>query len=139
MNKYYKDDVQVILNLRDAWRYTLENIDEPFTLDFACKVNENIIEGALDYYVWAMRSQLFWDGNKRTSNICANKLLIENGRGILMVKEKHLNEFHIHLSAFYESNDSKHLKRFLYDKCLYGIDFEKQHKRNVKKDMDFDI
>lgn len=179
------DDVQVILNLRDAWRYTLENIDEPFSLDFACKVNENVsrnesldwgvlrygtvgisgvdyvptipvkeevekkidllldnenvIEGALDYYVWAMRSQLFWDGNKRTSNICANKLLIENGQGILMVKEKHLNEFHVHLSAFYESNDPGQLKQFLYDKCLYGIEFEKQRIRNKKKDIDLEM
>jgi len=179
------DDVQVILNLRDAWKYTLESIDEPFSLDFACKVNENVsrnesldwgvlrygtvgisgvdyvpsipvkeevedkidvflknenvTESALDYYVWAMRSQLFWDGNKRTSNICANKLLIENGKGILMVKEEHLNEFHVHLSEFYESNDSRQLKHFLYDKCLYGMEFENQRTRDKKKDIDLEM
>ena len=28
-------------------------------------------EKALNYYLWAIKSQLFWDGNKRTSNIVA--------------------------------------------------------------------
>ncbi|PWA11192.1 death-on-curing protein [Pueribacillus theae] len=171
------DDVQVILNLRDAWRYTLDNIDKPFSLEFACKVNENVarneslnwgvlrdgnvgihgvshvpevperekvekkikeimeiendVDRALSYYVWAMRSQLFWDGNKRTSNICANKLLIESGSGIVTVKEENLKEFHVLLSKFYETNDSKQLKQFLYDKCLYGMTFQKEN--NMKK------
>ena len=32
---------------------------------------ESTTEEALNYYLWAIRSQLFWDGNKRTSNIVA--------------------------------------------------------------------
>lgn len=28
-------------------------------------------EKALNYYLWSIRSQLFWDRNKRTSNIVA--------------------------------------------------------------------
>ena len=42
-------------------------------------------EKALNYYLWAIRSQLFWDGNKRTSNIVANAILISNGKGILNI------------------------------------------------------
>lgn len=166
------DDVQVILNLRDAWKWMLNNIDRPFTLEFACKINENVsrneslewgvlrngevgihgvkykpdipikgvvedkikkilciesdVDKALSYYVWAMRSQLFWDGNKRTSNICTNKLLIESGNGIVTIQEKHLNEFHLLLSDFYETNHPILLKQFLYDNCLYGIEFQKK-------------
>lgn len=169
------DDVQVILNLRDAWRYVIDHVTEPFTLDFICKVNDhvsrnenldwgvlrcgdvgisgvtyrptipvqneveykiseflsndNVIDGSLDYYVWAMRSRLFWDGNKRTSNICANKLLIENGKGIITITEEHLPKFHVLLSDFYETNNSEKLKLFLYDKCLHGITFEKNIRR----------
>ena len=33
------DDVQVILNLRDAWKFTLKSIEDPFNLEFACKIN----------------------------------------------------------------------------------------------------
>ncbi len=34
------DEIQCILNLRDAWKYVINNIDEKFDIDFICKVNE---------------------------------------------------------------------------------------------------
>ncbi len=36
------DDIQAILNMRDAWRYLLGTIDEPVTLEYVCKLNEFI-------------------------------------------------------------------------------------------------
>ena len=33
------DEINCILNLRDAWNYVLSNIDEEVDLDFICKVN----------------------------------------------------------------------------------------------------
>ena len=33
------DEINCILNLRDAWNFTLSNIDANITLDFICKVN----------------------------------------------------------------------------------------------------
>ncbi len=36
------DDIQAILNMRDAWRYLFSTIDEPVTLDYMCKLNEFI-------------------------------------------------------------------------------------------------
>ena len=33
------DEINCILNLRDAWNYTLTNIDADINLDFICKVN----------------------------------------------------------------------------------------------------
>lgn len=36
------DDIQAILNMRDAWRYMLGTIDEPVTLGYMCKLNEFI-------------------------------------------------------------------------------------------------
>lgn len=36
------DDIQAILNMRDAWKYLLNNLDEPLTLDYLCKLNEYI-------------------------------------------------------------------------------------------------
>lgn len=32
------DDIQAILNMRDAWKYVLSTLNEPFTLDCACKI-----------------------------------------------------------------------------------------------------
>ena len=36
------DDIQAILNMRDAWRFLLCTFDEPVTLDYLCKINEFI-------------------------------------------------------------------------------------------------
>ena len=36
------DDIQAILNMRDAWRYLLQTFDEPLTLEYIYKLNEYI-------------------------------------------------------------------------------------------------
>lgn len=33
------DDIQAILNMRDAWRYLLKTVNEPLTLDYICTLN----------------------------------------------------------------------------------------------------
>ena len=71
-----------------------------------------------------MRSQLFWDGNKRTSSICANKIMIENGNGIIKVPDNKLEEFNALLSEFYSTNKKEKIKQFIFDNCIDGIAFE---------------
>ena len=34
------DEIQCILNLRDAWKYIIDNISKDINLEFICKVNE---------------------------------------------------------------------------------------------------
>ena len=36
------DDIQAILNMRDAWKYLMGSIDAPLTLEYICKLNEFI-------------------------------------------------------------------------------------------------
>lgn len=36
------DDIQAILNMRDAWRYLIGSIDAPLTVAYICKLNEFI-------------------------------------------------------------------------------------------------
>lgn len=85
---------------------------------------ENATERAIEYMVYGMRSQLFWDGNKRTSTICANKIMIENGAGIIKVPDNKLEEFNSLLSQFYSTNNNSKIKQFIYDNCIDGITFE---------------
>ena len=161
------DEINCILNLRDAWNYVLTNIDNEINLDFICKVNsyvsrneslewgvlrngkvgingvdyipdipikedvinninkilqeENVTEKAIDLMLYLMRSQVFWDGNKRTSMIIANKILIENGCGIITVKEENINEFNILLTEYYNTNNKNKIVEFLYEKCIFGL------------------
>lgn len=34
------DEIQCVLNLRDAWKYIIDNIKTQFNIDFICKINE---------------------------------------------------------------------------------------------------
>lgn len=36
------DDIQAVLNMRDAWRFLLGSMDEPVTFEYWCKLNEYI-------------------------------------------------------------------------------------------------
>lgn len=36
------DEIQCILNLRNAWNFVIDNIEKEFNLDFICKVNEYV-------------------------------------------------------------------------------------------------
>lgn len=40
VNNVPVSEIQTVLNLRDAWRYCLDTLDEPLTLDYVCKLNE---------------------------------------------------------------------------------------------------
>lgn len=162
-------DVEVVLNLRDGWRYVLNNIEKPLDLSYICKINsfvsrnesldwgvlrygsvgisgtsykpeipkaeevankiksiltssKTVTEKAIELFLWSCRSQLFWDGNKRTSIISANKFLISEGKGILMVEDKELWEFNKRLTDFYDTNDYTKIDSFLYERCIHGLD-----------------
>jgi len=164
------DEIQCILNLRDAWKYILNNIKDEFNIEFICKVNEhvsrneslewgklrkgrveitgtayipdipeeqsvkeeikeilkieNATERAIEYMLYGMRKQLFWDGNKRTSTICANKIMVENGVGIIKVPDNKIEQFNTLLTEFYNTNNKDEIKNFIYDNCIDGIIFE---------------
>ena len=94
-------------------------------------------ERAIDYYIWGIKSQLFWDGNKRTSNIIANAYLIKEGKGIITVHEKDIKEFNENLTEYYKTDNPQKLKQFLYNKCVVGLDIdkdiEKKHKISWEK------
>lgn len=74
--------------------------------------------------LYGMRSQLFWDGNKRTSTICANKIMIENGAGIIKVPDNKLEEFNTLLTEFYNTNNDTKIEKFIYENCIDGISLE---------------
>lgn len=167
------DDVQKVLNLRNAWRFVLEDITASFDMNYIKTVHAMVAYGelpqsmintlrngavsiggsfyqpkipienetlkrikailnnsttstekALDYFLFACRSQLFWDGNKRTASICANKIMIEAGAGVLIIEEKYLRRFNKLMINFYETADKSKIKPFLYDNCIFGIDYK---------------
>lgn len=163
------DDIQAILNMRDAWRFQLDHLGAPITLDYLCRLNALIarnealswgelrtgqvaISGtdylppvpvqasvereltdilsrntsatdrALSLFAWGTRGQFFWDGNKRTSLVLSNKLLLEAGAGMLTITEKYMARFNEQLLSYYNSGEPEGLKTFLYEHAIQGIE-----------------
>ena len=164
------DDIQAILNMRDAWRWLLSSMGAPVTLDCMCRLNGFIArnealewgklrtgrvaisgtdyeppvpsseavqaelgeimvrdvtatEKALTVFAWGARGQFFWDGNKRTSLVLANVVLLQAGAGMLTITEKNMEEFNTRLLEYYNTGEAEPLKDFLYDHAIQGITF----------------
>lgn len=80
----------------------------------------NDTDRAITLMLYLMRSQLFWDGNKRTSMLVANYELIRSGRGIISISIKDKNRFTELLIEFYETNNMSRIKEFIIENCLDG-------------------
>ncbi|MBD2844382.1 Fic family protein [Paenibacillus sp. IB182496] len=92
-----------------------------------------LTEKAITSFLWGARRQMFWDGNKRTSLLLANKLLVGNGHGMLTITEKNMERFNELLSAYYTTNDMSEIKQFLYEHAISGIDFEPEKHRESER------
>lgn len=82
---------------------------------------ENPTDRSLELMLSVMRGQYFEDGNKRTAQLVANHEMISNGCGIISVPVGLKTEFSSLLVDYYESDDSKRIKEFLYDSCISGF------------------
>ena len=83
-------------------------------------------EKAINLMLYLMRSQLFYDGNKRTSMMAANQVMIQNGAGIISVPIKYQEEFLELLVKFYETNNMDEIKELIYNHCIDGINFKRE-------------
>ena len=79
------------------------------------------IEIAIEVMLWIMRRQMFIDGNKRVAMLFANKIMIDNGCGIITIAQENQPIFFEKLIKYYETNDNKDLKEWLYKTSIDGI------------------
>ena len=82
---------------------------------------ENVTNRALTVMLWIMRNQIFVDGNKRVATMIGNKILIENGNGIISVPVELDGKFKTLLVKYYETNDMEEIKQWMYDNCIDGV------------------
>ena len=81
-------------------------------------------ELAIEVMLWVMRRQMFIDGNKRVAMLFANKIMIDNGCGIITISQNIQSVFFEKLIKFYETGNNTDLKQWIYDNCIDGIDFD---------------
>lgn len=75
------------------------------------------IDVAIELCLYAMKTQVFIDGNKRASVIYANHYLIAHGQGFLVIPEEHVPEFKKLLVRYYEGEDIEVIRTFLKQNC----------------------
>lgn len=76
------------------------------------------VDKAINLCLYCMKTQIFNDGNKRTSVIYANHFLISQGAGMLIIPEKEVPEFKMLLVAYYEDKDNGEIMGFMKNKCI---------------------
>ena len=74
---------------------------------------ENPVTRALVFFGFGSINQFFWDGNKRTSRLMDNGVLIENGYPVLNIKAEDKLEFNREMIKFYDSGDYNTLLSWL--------------------------
>lgn len=99
--------------------------------------NENATDKALTLMLYLMRKQMFLDGNKRTSMLAGNKIMIANGEGIISIPIELQRNFTKLLISFYENNNMKEVKKFIYEYCIDGISFE--NSKIIENEDDWDL
>ncbi|AYD40808.1 filamentation induced by cAMP protein fic [Clostridium fermenticellae] len=75
-------------------------------------------ELAFEIFLWGALNQFYYDGNKRTSRLVSNMILISNGQGIFNIKAKNRLQFNILMVEFYNTREANNIFEFLYSNCL---------------------
>lgn len=96
----------------------------PIEMDVKTKINEIVgaaqvstIDTAIRLCLYCMKTQIFLDGNKRTSVIFANHYLISQGQGFIVIPEKAVPEFKKLLVGYYESDSLTEISEFMKINC----------------------
>ena len=79
-------------------------------------------EIAIEVMLWIMRRQMFIDGNKRVGMLFANKIMIDNGCGIITISQNNQPTFFEKLIKYYETGDSTDIKNWIYETSIDGIE-----------------
>jgi len=172
------EDVLTVINLKNAWSYIVENLENNITKEMIMELHAKIaynqalewgvlrygqvgitgtnylpidpreepgkleelfdntlnefnmlrekypIEASLDYLTTAIKSQFFWDGNKRTALATANVALLQSGNGVIGISDDNFRDFSTALTQYYNTDDKTQLVGVLYHKCINTYHFE---------------
>lgn len=78
--------------------------------------NKTITEKAIELYLYGCKTQNFYNANKRTSFLIANKLLVQNGTGVMANSFDDVgnDKFKKLLKDYYETGNDIKIKNYIY-------------------------
>lgn len=111
-------------NSNGEWQPPEINLDqERKFFDELMQKDTSITDKAMTLMYHNMINQLFWDGNKRTATLAANKLMIDNGAGLINVPLNKWDKWNELISEFYLTGKMDKLKDWTYENGIQGIEF----------------
>lgn len=111
-------------NSNGEWQPPEINLDqERKFFDELMQKDTSITDKAMTLMYHNMINQLFWDGNKRTATLAANKLMIDNGAGLINVPLNKWDKWNELISEFYLTGKMDKLKDWTYENGIQGIKF----------------
>lgn len=97
------------------------NNEKDFIANLIKKSSLTTTDKALTLMYHLMRNQIFWDGNKRTATLAANKVMIEHGAGLVNVPLDLWPEWNNLIGDYYFSGDMTKLKEWTYEHGIQGV------------------
>lgn len=113
---------QVILDSKDT--YIPVNPDEENEKSFFTSLmakNISTTDKALTLMYHNMRAQIFWDGNKRSATLAANKIMIDGGAGLINVPLDKWGTWNELISDYYKSGEDTQIKQWTYENGIQGL------------------
>lgn len=83
---------------------------------------ENVTLKAIKIYIFIVKKQLFWNANRRTAFICANRILMASGKGVFMVKDENIEEFKNIINGIFDNKSEDEIVNYIYNNCIWGLD-----------------
>ena len=80
--------------------------------------SDNATDTALSLATYIIKNQLYWDGNKRTALLAANKIMITYGVGLLDIPIEKTEEWNNITVDLFKSGNDQNFKTWLYHNAI---------------------
>ena len=94
--------------------------DPEITAVSICTPNNVHPQIAIDAMLYILDKRLFEDGDIRVALMFANKIMLENGCGVITVPPMYDDDFREHLQKLNVTRDSEPFKNWVFKCCLRG-------------------
>lgn len=99
-----------------------DNLDEIFDSELLIILDGfSPVDQAIRIFLWGSLNQFYWDGNKRTSRLIANGILLNAGIGVFNIKSKDILEFNTLMIDFYDTKNADKIVKFLSEKSIIKL------------------
>ena len=116
------DDIQAILNMRDAWRFLIGSIDEDVTLEYVCKLNGFIARNEALEWGKLRTGSVAISGTDYTPPVPQEATVRAELAAILAIRDQNMEQFNEALLNYYDTAEAEPLKAFLYENAIQGLE-----------------